>query len=156
VTPRLHWPNAIITSAALLVASVISGVALLLSLVAAGQTHEQAITQTLHEVNGNKAMIFAVCRALKRRDVFDQHRLDNAKKIEFRHVAMTKPFAPVVKDYFHARRVQIATVDAEHKKQFVDSNCMALMQKAYDDGYRAPVSTTATPTFLPTGLTSPR
>ena len=132
---------------------LVSLLALIISTVLITQQHGQQIATAQREVNGNNAMIFAVCRAFRRRDAFEQQRIDAAKSIELRHEAMTKPFSPIVKDYFHDRRAALITTSEEHERKFVYFNCIRGMERAYLEGYK---SQTTPGKPLPTPTASPK
>ncbi len=132
---KIRHPDAISSLALVGVALVLFLVMFAVSTVLMEQERLARRETIQREVNGNQAMIYAVCRALKRRDKFEADRLTKAQQIEFQHESMTKPFSPVVKDYFKARRKAIATAALEQKQKFVNFDCIKGMERAYADGY---------------------
>jgi hypothetical protein len=58
---------------------------------------------------------------------------------------MTKPFSPIVKQYFRDRRKAVMDNALIEKQKFVNFNCVKGMERAYLEGYRQATTPTGRP-----------
>jgi hypothetical protein len=133
---KIPHPSAIVSLLIVAFAFALSIAAFAVSTIVAQHDHDSALTDTQRALNGNQAMIFAVCNSLRRRDTFMQGRLDSIKSVDLKYAHSAHELSPIERKLFYERmEIAIKNDDAE-RKQFVEFDCIKGMERAYDQGYR--------------------
>lgn len=89
--------------------------------------HTEHTTQ--QQINGEKAMIFAVCKAFHRRDAVNNLRWAKVTEIELR--TRKSSFDPI----YHAERRIVLSKSEQSDKAGAKFSCAESMQKAYLEAY---------------------
>lgn len=102
--------------------------------------------QAQRQINGNEAMIFAVCRAFHRRDVRDADKWKAVTDVEFHY---RRPNNNETDAAYHAARRKALAEVVKKNTAIVNFNCLKGMERAFFDGSQFTSSSTGVPRKSP-------